>query len=279
MLSGLEARIQNWDVSKVMLPLKALRKNLSLPELLVVVVQSLNHVRLFAAPWTIACQALLFFTISQSLFKLMPIESVMPSNHLILCYPLLILPAVFPRIRVFCNESVLHIRWPKYWSFSISPSNEFSGLISFRIDWFELLAVQGTHRRLLQHHISKALILRHSAFSSIQLLSHVQLFATPWTAACQASLSITNSQNLPKLMFIESVMPSNYLILCHPLLNLGLIGTIIALDHNSCPQWSHRMTGHKQRTTGHCFEGSIFISPPPPRLIFIWRAIIEVFSE
>ena len=151
MLSGLEARIQNWDVSTVMLPLKALGNNLSLPELLVVVVQSLNHVRLFAAPWTIACQALLFFTISQSLFKLMSVESVMPSNHLILCCPLLILPAVFPRIRVFCNESVLHIRWPKYWSFSfsISPSNEYSGLIFFQIDWFELLAVQGTLKSLL----------------------------------------------------------------------------------------------------------------------------------
>ena len=157
MLSGLEARIQNWDVSKVMLPLKALRKNLSLPELLVVVVQSLNHVRLFAAPWTIACQALLFFTISQSLFKLMPIESVMPSNHLILCYPLLILPAVFPRIRVFCNESVLHIRWPKYWScsFSIGPSIEYLGLISFETDRFDLLAVEGTLKSLLQQVFTK----------------------------------------------------------------------------------------------------------------------------
>ena len=142
MLSGLEARIQNWDVSKVMLPLKALRKNLSLPELLVVVVQSLNHVRLFAAPWTIACQALLFFTISQSLFKLMPIESVMPSNHLILCYPLLILPAVFPRIRVFCNESVLHIRWPKYWGFSSASVLPINIQDWFSLGWTGLISLQ-----------------------------------------------------------------------------------------------------------------------------------------
>ena len=136
-----------------------------------VVVQLLSHVWLFATPWTIACQASLFFTISQSLCKLMSIESVMPSNHLILCCPLLLLPSIFPSIRVFSNESVLHIRWPKYWSFSfsISPSNEYSGLISFRIDWFDLLAVQGTLKSLLQHHSSKASILQHSAFHMIQL--------------------------------------------------------------------------------------------------------------
>ena len=107
----------------------------------------------------------------QSWLKLMAIESVMPSNHLILCCPLLLLPSIFPSIRVFSNESVLHIRWPKYWSFSfsISPSNEYSGLISFRIDWFDLLAVQGTLKSLLQHHSSKASILQHSAFHMIQL--------------------------------------------------------------------------------------------------------------
>ena len=117
----------------------------------VVTVQSLSHVRLFATPWTAACQASLSFTISQSLLKLMSIESVMPSNHLILCHPLLLLSLIFPSIRVFSNEAVLCISWPKYWSFSISPSNEYSGLISFRIDWLDLLAVQGTLKSLLQH--------------------------------------------------------------------------------------------------------------------------------
>ena len=110
-----------------------------------------------ATPWTAACQASLSFTNSRSLLKLMAIESVIPSNHLILCHPLLLLPSIFPSIRVFSKESVL-IRWPKYWSFSfsISPSNEYSGLISFRIDWFDLLAVQGTLKSLLQHHSSRA---------------------------------------------------------------------------------------------------------------------------
>ena len=109
-------------------------------------VQLFSCVRLFATPWTAACQASRSITNSQSLLKLMSFESVMPSNHLILCHPLLILPSIFPSIRVFLNESVLHIRWPKYWSlsFSISPSSEYSGLISFRMDWLDLLAVQGT---------------------------------------------------------------------------------------------------------------------------------------
>ena len=122
-----------------------------------VVVQSLSHVQLFATPWTAARQASLAFTSSLSLLKLMSIESVMPSNHLILCRPLLLLPSIFPSIRVFSNESALRIRWLKYWSFSfsISPSNEYSGLISFRMDCFDLLAVQGTLKHLLQHHISK----------------------------------------------------------------------------------------------------------------------------
>ena len=124
-------------------------------------VQLLSHARLFATPWTAAYQASLSITNSQSLLKLMSIKSVMPSNHLILCHPLLLLPSIFPSIRVFSNESVLHIRWPKYWSFSfsINPSSEYSGLISFRIDWFDLLAVQGTLKSLLQHHSSKASIL------------------------------------------------------------------------------------------------------------------------
>ena len=125
-------------------------------------VQLLSHVRLFAIP----CQASLSVTNSQSLLKLMSIESVMPSNHLILCRPLLLLPSIFPSIRVFSNESALRIRWLKYWSFSfnISPSNEHPGLISCRMDWLDLLGVQGTLKSLFQHHSSKASILQHSAF-------------------------------------------------------------------------------------------------------------------
>ena len=127
-----------------------------------------SSVRLFVTPWTAAGQASLSFTNSLSLFKLMSMESVMPSNYLMLCYPLL-LPSVFLSIRVFSNESVLHIKWPKYWSFSISPSNEHSGLISFRMDWFDLLAVQGTLKSLLQHHNSKASLLWCSALFIVQL--------------------------------------------------------------------------------------------------------------
>ena len=139
-------------------------------------VQLLSHLRLFATPWTAACQASLSITSSWSLLKLMPIESMMPSNHLILCDPLLLLPSILPSIRVFFNESVLRIRWPKYWSFSfcISPSNKYSGLISFRIDRLDLLAVQGTLKSLLQHHSSKASILRCSAFFTVQL-SHTYM--------------------------------------------------------------------------------------------------------
>ena len=123
-------------------------------------VQSLSHVRLFATPWTAARQASLSIANSQRLLKLMSIESVMKSYYLTFCRPLLLLPSIFPGIRVFSNESVLCIRWPKYWSFSfsISPSNEYSGLISFRIVWFDLLAVQGTLKSLVQHHSSKASI-------------------------------------------------------------------------------------------------------------------------
>ena len=124
-------------------------------------VQSLSCVRLYATPWTAAHQAFLSITNSQSLPKLMPIASVMPSNHLILCQPFLFPPSIFPRIRVFSNESALRIRWPKYrnFSFNISPSNEHPGLISFRMDWLDLLAVQGTLKSLLQYHSSKASIL------------------------------------------------------------------------------------------------------------------------
>ena len=120
-----------------------------------------------ATPWTAAHQAPLSSPISQSLIKIMSIESVMLSNHLILCHPLLLLPSIFPSIRVFLNKSALCSRWPKYWSFSYSPSNEYSGLISFRIDWFGLLAVQETLENLLQHHSSKASILQCSAFPSM----------------------------------------------------------------------------------------------------------------
>ena len=127
------------------------------------VVQLLSRVRLFETPWTSACQASLSFTIFQSLLKLMSIESVMPSNHLVLYHPLLLLPSVFPSIRVFSNELGIHIWWPKYWSFSISPSSEYSGLISFKMDWFDLLAVQGTLKSLLQHQCSKTSVLWHSS--------------------------------------------------------------------------------------------------------------------
>ena len=134
-------------------------------------VQSLSHVRLFATPWTTARLASLSITNSRSPPKPMSIEPVVPSNHLILCHPLLLLPSIFPSIRVFSNESALPIRWPKYWSFSfnISPSNEHPGLISFRMDWVDLLAVQGTLKSLLRHHSSKASILRCSAFFIVQL--------------------------------------------------------------------------------------------------------------
>ena len=151
-------------------------------------IQSLSRVRLFATPWIAARQASLSITNSRSLLKLIPIESVMPSSHLILCCPLLLLPPTPPSIRVFSNESTLHMRWPKYWSFSfsISSSNEHPGLISFRIDWLDLLAVPGTLKSLLQHHSSKASIFWLSAFFTVQL-SHPYMITgktialTRWT--------------------------------------------------------------------------------------------------
>ena len=145
-------------------------------------VHLLSRVWLFATPWTAAHQASLSSNNSQSLLKLMPIESVIPSNHLILCYPLLLLPSIFPSIRVFSNESVLHIRWPMYCSFSfnISPCNEYSGLISFRMDWLDLLeAAQGTLKSLLQHHSSNALVLWHSAFFIVHSHIHTWLLEKP----------------------------------------------------------------------------------------------------
>ena len=139
--------------------------------LLISSVQSLSRVRFFATPWTAARQASLSVTNSRSSPKLMSIELVMPSNHLILCRPLLLLPSIFPSTRVFSNESALRIRWPKYWSFSFcsSPSNEHQGLISFRMNWLNVFAVQGTLKSLLQHHSSKASIIQHPAFFMIQL--------------------------------------------------------------------------------------------------------------
>ena len=137
----------------------------------VVFVQLLSYIRLFATTWNVAYQASMSFTISGSLPKFMSIESVMPLNHLILSPSMLLLSSIFPSIRVFSDESALHIRWPKYWSFSfnISPSNEYSGLISFSIDWFDCLTVQRTLKSLFQHHSSKASILRHSSFFMVQL--------------------------------------------------------------------------------------------------------------
>ena len=158
-------------------------------------VQSLSRVRLFATPWTTACQASLSISNSQSLLKLMSNKSVKPSNHLILCHPLLLLPSIFPRIRVFSNESALPISWPKYWSFSfnISPSNEQSGLISFRMDWLDLLAVQGTLKSLLQHHSSKASVLRRSAFFILPAI-----LIPACTSSCPAFLMMYSAYNLNK---------------------------------------------------------------------------------
>ena len=162
-------------------------------------VQSFSHVQLFATPSTAAHQASLSITSSRSLLKLMFIESVMPSSHLILCHPPFLLPSIFPSIRVFSDESVLHIRWPKCWSFSfsVSPSKEYSGLISFRMDWLDLLAVQGTLKSLLQHHSSKASIFRHSAFFTVQL-SHPYMTTgktialTKWTFASKVMFLLLN---------------------------------------------------------------------------------------
>ena len=179
----------------------------------------LNHVQLLASR-AAERQASLSITNSRSLLKLISIMLVMPSNHLILCHPLFLPPSIFPSIRVFCNESVLCVTWPKYWSFSFSigPSNEYSGLISFRMDWLDLFEIQ---------------------FNSVQSLSRVWLFVTPWTVAQQASLSITNSWSLLKLMSIESVMPSNHLIQCLPLLPPSIFPSIRVFCNESvlCIIW------------------------------------------
>ena len=168
-------------------------------------VQLLRHVRLFATPWTAARQSSLSITNSRSLPKLMSIESVMPSSHLILCRPLFLLPPIPPSIRIFTNESALRIRWLNYWSFSfnISPCSEHPGLISFRMDWLNLLAVQGTLKSLLQHHSSKASILLHSAFFIVQL-SHPYMT----TGKCDSKYMNTDaafSTSLPHFCALDSL--------------------------------------------------------------------------
>ena len=168
--------------------------------------QSLSRVQLYVTPWIAARQAFLFIINSRSLFTLKSIKSVIPSNHLILCHPLLLLPSIFPSIRVFSNESVLRIRWPKYWSFSfsISPSNEYSGQISFKMDWLSHLAVQGTLKSLLQHHSSKASILRCSAFFIVQL-SH------PYMTTGK-TIALTRWTFVGKVMFLLFNMLSRLVI-------------------------------------------------------------------
>ena len=181
-------------------------------------VQSLSRVRLSVTPWTAACQASLSITNSRSLHTLMSIESVMPSSHLILCCPLLLLPPIPPSIRVFSNESTLPMRWPKYWSFSfnISPSNEHPGLISFRMDWLDLLAVQVTLKSLLQHHSSKASILQHSAFFTVQL-SH------PY-------MTTGNTIALTRWTFVDKVMSL--------LFNMLSRLVITFLPRSKCRKWN-----------------------------------------
>ena len=181
----------------------------------------LSRVRHFATPWTVARQASLSITNSQCLLKLLFIESVLPSKHLILCHPFLLSPSIFPSIRIFSNESVLRIRWPKYWSFSfsISPSSEHSGLISFRMDWLDLLAVQGTLKSLLQYHSSKASILQCSAFFMVQL-SHPYMTTaktialTRWTFVSKVMSLLFNTLSRFVIVFLPS--SKHLLISCLP---------------------------------------------------------------
>ena len=178
---------------------------------------------IFVTPWTAARQAFLLVTNSQSLLKLMSIKSVMPSNHPILCHPLLLLPSIFPSITVFSNESLPHLRWPKYWSFSfsISPSNAYSGLISFRIDWLDLLAIQGTFKSLLQYYSSKASILKHSAFFIVQL-SHPYMTTgktivlTRWTFVRKVMSLIFNILSRLVIVFLarSKKSPFNFMAAC-----------------------------------------------------------------
>ena len=222
-------------------------------------------------PWTAACQVSLSITNSQSLLKLMSIESVMPSNHLILCCPRLLPPSIFPSIRVFSNESVLHIRWPKYWSFSfnISPSNEYSALISFRVDWLDLPAVQGTLKGLLQHHSSKASILRHAAFFIVQL-SHSYM-TTGKTIALTRQTFAGKVMSLPFNMLSRMViafLPWGSSVqfssvaqlcptLCHPM-NLGTPGLPV---HHQFPEFTQT---HVHRVSDAIQPSHSLSSPSPP---------------
>ena len=185
-----------------------------------VFLQSLSRARLSVTAWTAACQTSLSFTISQSLLKLMSIVSVMPSNHLMFCRPLLLLPSIFLNIRVFPSESVLLIRWPKYWSFSfsISPSNEYSGPVSFRMDWLDLLPVQGTLKSLFQHHSSKASILQCPAFFMVQL-SH------PYMTTVK-TIALTRQTFVGKIMSLLFNMLSRLVIAFLPRSKLFLISCL-----------------------------------------------------
>ena len=213
-------------------------------------VQSLSRVQFFGTPWTAACQASLAITNSQSLLKLVSIGSVIPTNYLILCHPLLLLPSIFPNIRVFSNESALRIRWPKYWSFnfSISPSNEHPGLISFRMDRLDILAVQRTLKSLLQHHISKASIFQPSAFSTVQL-SHPYMTTgtialTRWAFVGKVMSLILNMLSrlvitfLPrsKHLFISWLQSPSAVILEPPKIKSDTISTV-------SPSISHEVMG------------------------------------
>ena len=202
----------------------------------------LSHVQLFETPWTAAHQASLSITNSRSLLKLMSIELVVPSNHFTLCHPLLLLPSIFPSIRVFSNESVLCIRWPKYWSFSFSiiPSSEYSGLISFRIDWFDLLAVQGTLKSLLQYHSWKASILQCSAFFMVQL-SHLYM-------TTGKTLSFTRWTFVGKVMSLLFSMLSRLVIAFLPSSKCLLISWL--------QSWSpfYSDFGAQENKVCHCFH-------------------------
>ena len=181
-------------------------------------VQLLSRVQLFVIPCTAACHAARSITNAQSLLKLMSVKSVMPFSHLILCHPLLLLPSVLPSIRVFSSELVLHIRWPNYWSFSfnISPFNEYLGLISFRMDWLDLLVVQGTLKSLLQHHSSKASILQHSAFFMVQF-SHPYMTTgktialTRWTFVCKVMSVLFNMLSRLVIAFLPRSKHFNFM--------------------------------------------------------------------
>ena len=205
-------------------------------------VQSLSRVQLFATPWTAARQSSLAVTNSRSLLKLMSVKWVMPSNHLILCHPHRLPPPIFPSMRVFSNESVLLIRWPKYWSFSfsISLSNEYSELISFRMDWLDLFAVQGTLKSLLQHHSSKASILWHSAFFMVQL-SHTYVITgktitlTRWTFVRKVMSLLFNMLSRLAIAFLPRSKPLNFLAAVTICSNFGAQENKVCHDFHCFP--------------------------------------------